>query len=283
MSTARMGSSRIWTPASTRPTTCARGSARAGALVPDRRSGRGLVARQDDGDLLRKLFWEGTQPSSKEVAGRLGSNPLDLRPLDQTSRARPNGSAQHCKRPVKHAPGRSSTPTSGYYSHCDSSDDGSVGRRRNDAVQRIVATAFAAALAVPIAFGAPAKKPPTGPGCKPAVSVILKGTLTNDPEFVGAGTFTMNTTGANKPGKVFVGGAATITVWADTKVRRQNTPKLIASLEIGDRAVVQLRACKGALPLDAGRLRRWRHGGSTPRRPPPRNAGRQDIARKDLS
>ena len=118
-----------------------------------------------------------------------------------------------------------------------------------------VATAFAAALAVPIAFGAPAKKPPTGPGCKPAVSVILKGTLTNDPEFVGVGTFTMNTTGGNKPGKVFVGGAAeTITVGADTKVRRQNAPKLIASLEIGDRAVVQLRACKGALPLDAAEL-----------------------------
>ena len=97
----------------------------------------------------------------------------------------------------------------------------------------IVATAFAAALAVPVAFGAPAKPPTTGPGCKPAVSVILKGTLTSDPEFVGAGSFTMNTTGANKPGKVFVGGAAeTITVGADTKVRRRNAPKLIASLEI---------------------------------------------------
>ncbi|HEU0303304.1 MAG TPA: hypothetical protein VFR32_01860 [Gaiellaceae bacterium] len=33
------------------------------------------------GDLLRKLFWEGTQPSSEEVAGRLGFNPVDLRPL----------------------------------------------------------------------------------------------------------------------------------------------------------------------------------------------------------
>jgi hypothetical protein len=33
------------------------------------------------GDLLRKLFWEGTEPSSEEVAGRLGFNPLDLRPL----------------------------------------------------------------------------------------------------------------------------------------------------------------------------------------------------------
>ena len=120
----------------------------------------------------------------------------------------------------------------------------------------IVAVAFAAALAIPIAVGAPAKKPPSiGPGCKPAVSVILKGTLTSDPEFVGLGSFTMNTTGGNKAGKVFVGGAAEmITVGADTKVRRQNSPKLIASLEIGDRAVVHLRACKGALPLDAVEL-----------------------------
>jgi len=120
----------------------------------------------------------------------------------------------------------------------------------------LLAVAFASALAVPIAFGAPAKKPlPTGPGCKPAVSVILKGTLTIDPVFVGAGTFTMNTTGANKPGKVFVGGVEeTITVGVDTKVRRQNAPKLIASLAFGDRAVVHLRACKGALPLGAADL-----------------------------
>jgi hypothetical protein len=115
----------------------------------------------------------------------------------------------------------------------------------------IVATAFAAALAVPVAIGAPAKPPTTGPGCKPAVSVILKGTLTSDPG-VGAVSFMMNTTGGNKAGKVFVGGVPEIiTVGADTKVRRQNAPKLIASLGIGDRAVVHLRACKATLPLDA--------------------------------
>src|SRR5688572_28239848 len=97
----------------------------------------------------------------------------------------------------------------------DSSDNG-MSRHEGGTMQTktIVAAAFAAALAVPVAFGAQAKKPPpTGPGCKPAVSAILKGTLTSDPEFVGAGTFTMNATGGNKAGKVFVGGAAeTITV-----------------------------------------------------------------------
>jgi hypothetical protein len=123
----------------------------------------------------------------------------------------------------------------------------------------VVVVAFAAAFAVPISFGAapPGKgKPsPTGAGCKPKVSVILKGTLTSDPEFVGAGTFTMSTTGANKPGRVFVGSAdETIAVGVDTKIRRQGSPKLVASLESGDRAVVHLRACKGDLPLDAAEL-----------------------------
>jgi len=35
----------------------------------------------ETGELLRKLFWEGTRPSSEEVAERIGFNPLDLRPL----------------------------------------------------------------------------------------------------------------------------------------------------------------------------------------------------------
>jgi hypothetical protein len=35
----------------------------------------------ETGDMLRKLFWEGTRPSSEEVAERIGFNPLDLRPL----------------------------------------------------------------------------------------------------------------------------------------------------------------------------------------------------------
>jgi hypothetical protein len=65
----------------------------------------------------------------------------------------------------------------------------------------------------------------------------------------------LKTTGGNKPGKLFAGGAdETITVGADTKIRRQGGPKLVASLESGDRAVVHLRACKGDLPLDATEL-----------------------------
>ncbi len=35
----------------------------------------------ETGDRLRALFWEGTKPSSEEVAGRLGFDPLDTGPL----------------------------------------------------------------------------------------------------------------------------------------------------------------------------------------------------------
>lgn len=122
----------------------------------------------------------------------------------------------------------------------------------------LLAAALIAALSVPVAFAVPppgkGKPLPTGPGCKPKVTVILKGTLTSDPEFVGVGTFTMSTTRANKHGQNLVGGVdETIAVGADTKIRRQGA-KLVAALESGDRAVVQLRVCKADVPLDAAEL-----------------------------
>jgi hypothetical protein len=38
-------------------------------------------ASRETGDRLRELFREGTKPSSEEIAGRIGFNPLDTRPL----------------------------------------------------------------------------------------------------------------------------------------------------------------------------------------------------------
>ena len=38
-------------------------------------------ARPQTGERLRALFWEGTKPSSEEIAGRLGFDPLDTGPL----------------------------------------------------------------------------------------------------------------------------------------------------------------------------------------------------------
>ena len=120
---------------------------------------------------------------------------------------------------------------------------------------RIVLVALVVSiLVVPVAL---ADKPPgagkpdaTGPNCKPRVSVILKGTLTSDPGLL-ATSFTMTVTGANKHGENLVGQAVTITVNGDTKVRRQGD-KAIEALTSGDRANVQIRRCKGDLPLSTG-------------------------------
>ena len=110
--------------------------------------------------------------------------------------------------------------------------------------------AFAAAVlltaVVPNAF-AKGKPLPTGPGCKPMVTVMIKGTLTSDPA-AGATSFTMNVTGANKHGMNLKGLGVTIAVDAKTKIRRQGA-KTVDALAANDRAVVQLRRCKGDLPL----------------------------------
>jgi hypothetical protein len=41
------------------------------------------------GDFLRGLFAEGTRPSSEEIAGRIGFEPLDTKPLVQENVAAP--------------------------------------------------------------------------------------------------------------------------------------------------------------------------------------------------
>jgi hypothetical protein len=114
----------------------------------------------------------------------------------------------------------------------------------------LLTVTLVAALAVPVAFGAPSKgKPPAqGPGCKPSVTVILKGTLTSDPG-VGATSFTMDVTGmTNAHGKSLKGLGVTITVDDKTKIRRQGATTIDA-LAKDDRAVVQIRRCKKDLPL----------------------------------
>lgn len=108
--------------------------------------------------------------------------------------------------------------------------------------------ALAAAVAVPMAT-AKGKPPAQGPGCKPTVSVMLKGSLTSDPA-AGATSFTMKVSGANEHGRSLKGLDLTIAVDAKTKIRRQGA-KTIESLTLNDRANVQLRRCKADLPLSA--------------------------------
>jgi hypothetical protein len=121
-----------------------------------------------------------------------------------------------------------------------------------------LAAVVATALAVPAAMAAapPGKgKPsPTGPGCKPNVTVILKGKLMSDPG-LGATSFLLQVTRANNHGKSLLNATAplsvTIAVDSNTKIRRQGK-KTIDALALNDRAVVQLRRCKADLPLSTG-------------------------------
>lgn len=105
-----------------------------------------------------------------------------------------------------------------------------------------------AAVAIPMA-SAKGKPPAQGEGCRPKVTVMLKGTLTSDPA-EGATSFTMNVKGTNAHGKELTGLGVTIAVDPKTKIRRQGA-KTVESLAMDDRASVQLRRCKKDLPLTA--------------------------------
>ena len=106
----------------------------------------------------------------------------------------------------------------------------------------------AAMLSVSAAVAAPppgkGKPPATGEGCKPKVTVVLKGTLALAP-------LNVTVTGANRWGRAYVSASAvTVAVNADTKVRRQGT-KTLADLVVGERVLVQAKVCKADLANEA--------------------------------
>jgi hypothetical protein len=110
----------------------------------------------------------------------------------------------------------------------------------------------ASMLCVSAAVAAPpegkGKPKTTGEGCTPKVTVVLKGTLTGAP-------LSVDVTSANRWGRAYVPGTASTSVSVDantTKVRRQGKA-VITELVVGDRVLVQARACKanlaeGAMP-----------------------------------
>ena len=106
-----------------------------------------------------------------------------------------------------------------------------------------------AGLTVSSAVAAPpegkGKPDPTGPNCKPKVTVVLKGTLTGAP-------LSVDVKSSNRWGRAYVASTAptSIAVDAKTKVRRQGK-KLIADLVVGDRLLVQARVCKADLKDNA--------------------------------
>jgi hypothetical protein len=81
----------------------------------------------------------------------------------------------------------------------------------------------------------------TGPGCKPKVSVVVKGTLKGAP-------LSVDVTSSNRWGRAYVPGTAStsIAVDANTKVRGQGK-NAITDLVVGDRVLVQARVCKADL------------------------------------
>jgi hypothetical protein len=112
----------------------------------------------------------------------------------------------------------------------------------------LVVSLAAAMLSVSAAVAAPplgkGKPPTTGEGCKPKVTVVLKGTLASAP-------LNVTVTKANRWGRAYVSASAvTVATNANTKVRRQGK-KLLTDLVVGDRVLVQAKVCKADLANEA--------------------------------
>jgi hypothetical protein len=91
-------------------------------------------------------------------------------------------------------------------------------------------------------------KPKTGAGCKPAVTVMLAGTLAGDVDPQDGDTsFVLTVKDSNRHGRAYkAAGTATILVDAKTRVRRQGA-KTLGALAPNDRVHVTAKACKADL------------------------------------
>src|SRR5262245_22222033 len=110
------------------------------------------------------------------------------------------------------------------------------------------------AVTTTAALAAPAKKPPKqGPGCKPQVSVILKGTVATAPGGGATLPFSLAVTvkHANRFGHAYVTGSqpVSVTVNDQTKIRLGPMKALTAlrALAVNDKVKIQARVCKADL------------------------------------
>jgi len=114
----------------------------------------------------------------------------------------------------------------------------------------VLAALVIASVGVSAAVAAPPPgkgKPTTGEGCKPQVTVVLKGTLASAP----VSPITVTVKSGNRWARAYVtAGSASVVVTEDTKVRRQGE-KALDKLLSGDRLLVQARVCKADLKDDA--------------------------------
>ncbi len=106
------------------------------------------------------------------------------------------------------------------------------------------------AVSAAVAKDHPGKGPKlkTGPGCKPAVTVMLAGTLAADVDPQDGDTsFVLTVKHSNRHGRAYkAAGTATILVDAKTRVRRQGV-KSLGALAPNDRVHVTAKACKADL------------------------------------
>ena len=128
----------------------------------------------------------------------------------------------------------------------------------------LLAALAAAVLCTSVAVAAPppgkGKPPATGAGCKPKVTVVLKGTLAATPGLAGT-SLSVNATSGNKFAQPYLAAAQPMSVAVDasTKIRRQGK-KTLGDILSGDRVLVQARVCKADLagttlpPLTAVRV-----------------------------
>lgn len=122
-------------------------------------------------------------------------------------------------------------------------------------VRAVVVGLVAAAVAASVASATPppskGKPAASGAGCRPQVTVVLKGLLASAP----AGNpvmLSLSVTGSNRHGQAFVKAAQPVSVATDasTVVRRRGA-KTLSSLQPGDRVLVQARVCKADLAAGA--------------------------------
>jgi len=118
-------------------------------------------------------------------------------------------------------------------------------------IKLVVVGLAAAGLVVSSAIAAPpagkGKPPATGEGCKPKITVVLKGTLKS----ASASSLSVEVKQGNRWGRAYVKATQPLAIGvnADTKVRRQGK-KTLADLKPEDRVLVQARVCKADLKDD---------------------------------
>jgi hypothetical protein len=120
---------------------------------------------------------------------------------------------------------------------------------------KVLLVGFAALVSVSTAVAAPPTDkgnphPTTGVGCKPQVTVVLRGTFTS----ASTTSLTMTVVGANHWGKAWkTAGTASVTLDTKTKVRGNGMKAVtdLSKMTNGDRVLVQARSCKADLASNA--------------------------------